>query len=721
MESATDSAGVLESMDDAFRITWTQSRQGVLMTRRSFAAIALAVSLVVPALASTPALAASSPSYRDTLETARSAGATVLEDTGATSLSMALVDGSRTAWSTTLGVIDESGTRPDSSTLYGVGSVSKMLTTIAVMQLVDAGTVSLDAPVADYVTDFRMASPEYRQITVRMLLDHSAGLPGSDYANAITATPFPGYAQQVLETLATSRLKTTPGSMSVYCNDCFTLAGILVERMSGLSYPDYVEQRILRPLGMDLSRYGTSVYVPGTYAPVITESGTLPAELTNFYATGGLLSTPSDMGRLAAMLMNGGALDGVRILSRASVAEMGRSQLPTTLVASQPPVLTFGLGWDSVAEPGLAAVGVEGWVKGGDTSQYHAAFMLAPDQDVAVIVLAAGQAVSSTALEALAQTIVMSALVEKGDLEAVPGMLMDRGPERVQASAAQLATIAGFYLAGGSAFRVTARPNGSVRLAVFDGREWFEDPSPYTLRSDGRYWSAGPAAAALGLTRAWGRTFLVLSRPGGAGHYREDLVMGQKVTSASALSAAWQRRLDQTWLNVNERPDSAVWETAPTLVLAPIPGLGGFLVVAGAVSGSPVDPRMSDDVASMFLTVPIIQGRDLNDLNVLYRPDGEWMRFGGGIFRPLSSVPGLSLGSSTVTISADGYAEWRTVPDGGTVAVTGEGEWKAFAPDGTLIGSGRADGSTVSVPAGTWLVVFGGAGDQIQVRVGSST
>ena len=75
--------------------------------------------------------------------------------------------------------------------MYGVGSVSKVVTTMAVMQLVDAGKVSLDAPVARYIPDFTMESPQYKQITVRMLLNHAAGVPGTNYADLWSHKPIP--------------------------------------------------------------------------------------------------------------------------------------------------------------------------------------------------------------------------------------------------------------------------------------------------------------------------------------------------------------------------------------------------------------------------------------------------------------------------------------------------------------------------------------------------
>lgn len=111
-----------------------------------------------------------------------------------------------------------------------------------------------------------------------MLLDHSAGLPGSDYYNTLTTAPNPDYmARQFLAGLATQRLKTTPGSMSVYFNDCFTLAELVVEAVSGEAYDEYVTDRIFVPLGMTHSRFPTAVFADDAYAHAYTDATTRTA------------------------------------------------------------------------------------------------------------------------------------------------------------------------------------------------------------------------------------------------------------------------------------------------------------------------------------------------------------------------------------------------------------------------------------------------------------
>src|SRR5260370_6993999 len=111
-----------------------------------------------------------------------------------------------------------------------------------------------------------MAAAGYEKITVRMLLNHSSGFPGTDPRNMIIRSPVPGYVDQVLQTLSMSRLKDPPGYMSVYCNDGFTITAALVEAMSGKSYVQFVHDEILTPLAMPNTPYPISPFPTASYA-----------------------------------------------------------------------------------------------------------------------------------------------------------------------------------------------------------------------------------------------------------------------------------------------------------------------------------------------------------------------------------------------------------------------------------------------------------------------
>src|SRR6266699_2252324 len=122
----------------------------------------------------------SQPTYDAAIQEGQTAAQELINQ-GAFAVAIALVDDKRIIWSQRFGLADrDTGQMPTDSTMFGIGSVSKMFATIAVMQLVDRGVVELDTPLVTYLPAFRMAAG-YENITVRMLLNHSSGFPGSDY------------------------------------------------------------------------------------------------------------------------------------------------------------------------------------------------------------------------------------------------------------------------------------------------------------------------------------------------------------------------------------------------------------------------------------------------------------------------------------------------------------------------------------------------------------
>ncbi|HOW57500.1 MAG TPA: serine hydrolase domain-containing protein, partial [Smithellaceae bacterium] len=271
----------------------------------------------------------SSPfSYNAAISEGRTAAKEIMEKTGASSISLSFVDGDRLVWTESFGLADkEAKTAPTADTMYCIGSTSKVLAAIAVMKLADQKLVSLDAPLTNYIKSFRMLSPEYNQITVRMLLNHSSGFPGTDERNAETTSPLPfDFSAQVLETLKTQRLKHPPGYLSVYCNDGFTIIEQLVLAVTGKSYARFVHDEIFIPLGMKHSYYPRNYLPEGSFAKRYKGNEPLPQLFLNTFGSGGLYSTPTDMAKIAMMLIGKGQLGDIRILSEKSVLAMGIDQ-----------------------------------------------------------------------------------------------------------------------------------------------------------------------------------------------------------------------------------------------------------------------------------------------------------------------------------------------------------------------------------------------------------
>lgn len=417
----------------------------------------------------------SSPfAYVQTIAKGRDLMREIVAVPGVVSASLALIDDERIVWSETFGVIDKaSQTPPGPDTMFAIGSTSKMFAGLAVMKLVDQGKIDLDTPLVHYLPDFHMLSSEYTQVTPRMLLAHAAGFPGGDYRNDVTYAPQAGFAQQVLATLATQRMKFTPGEMATYCNDCFTMIDRLVAAVSDQhSYTRFVREEIFKPLSMTHTRFAEAPFPPGSYAQYYLPDSVTPdlQIYTNSYPAGGIYSTPNDMARVATMLMNGGRFGGVSILSEQAVAEMGRDQTQD-LVFNPVTGDSFGLGWDYVAYPGLASVGVRAWSKPGGTAGYVTQFIVAPDERLAVIITGAGMTFNAYKP---AESILLNALAERGSIPAVPEPLPDKPLPEIPTTDAELAAVTGDYADFKGLYRVSANDHTlAIDTYMVPGRKLF--------------------------------------------------------------------------------------------------------------------------------------------------------------------------------------------------------------------------------------------------------
>jgi len=164
-------------------------------------------------------------------------------------LSLAIIEGDKIVHQNGFGEARTGGETPNPQTPFFIGSLTKSFTALAVMQLVEAGKVELDAPVQRYLPWFRVSDPiASAQMTVRHLLNQTSGLPVlasqlilADLDNRPNSTE-----RQVR---ALSRLKTNPvGEKWAYCNLNYNILGLIVEAVSGESYADYIQNHIFNPV-----------------------------------------------------------------------------------------------------------------------------------------------------------------------------------------------------------------------------------------------------------------------------------------------------------------------------------------------------------------------------------------------------------------------------------------------------------------------------------------
>ncbi len=673
--------------------------------------------------------------YAKTIANGRSTMRRMLSDACAASGMIGLVDGERIVWSEAFGYIDKaSKTPPTTDTLFAIGSTSKLFAGMATMKLVEEGKIDLDAPLVQYLPDFHMVSPEYSQITVRMLLNHSAGFPGGDYRGDSTYEPKPDFAAQVQQTLTTQRLKYTPGEMATYCNDCFTMIDPLVAAVSGgKTYAEFVQDEILTPLGMTHTRFAAAPFPAGSYAPYYAckadYSGTVnvpdPQIYTNTYPAGGLYTSANDMARVAMMLMNGGRYGKTRVLSEASVAEIGRDQT-LQLPVNPVPTESYGLGWDWVTYPGLAAVGVRAWAKPGGAAGYATQFIVAPDEGLAVIVTGVALGFDPGKV---AEQVLLHALAERGSIPGVPQPMPDVKQPEKPATEAVLASIVGDYAESYKLHRVKAMSNGTLKITTYMGVNGvFTRLTPVTRlkwRADGTFSGDDAPNVSYRALSAGGRHYLAMNQPYYMQHYRLESIIGERIKSGTPLSAAWRKRVGLRWLVVNDDAQS-VWlaRGTPRFTLYALNGFPGYVFAAGQPMLAPsdiVDPSRSDVLARMFLKIPMAAGRDLNDVVILNRNGGEeWVRYGSTVYRPQDSVLALPTGSSEVPIGPEGYAEWRQLPIAGSVAITGADAWKLYDADLKLKASGTGDGNVKVETRDSYLMLYGAPGTSIALMVNAS-
>lgn len=546
----------------------------------------------------------------------------------ATAISVALMTSEGVIWQEAFGVADPQGNVAATiDSRFNIGSVSKVLAALAAMVLCDRGKLALDAPIARYLPGFSMLSSEYGQITLRHLLSHSSGLPGTNWRNIFAFEPIAGYAQDTEDGLAYFHLKHQPGELAVYCNDGFTMVENLVAAVTGQPYAEFVRREILEPLGMGHSAYPVQAFPEGSFVHPVYEGRRMGQEFVSAYATGGLASTPGDMMRLAQMFLDLGMHQGRRLVSQAAIQEMGTDQT-TGLRINPCPEWRWGLGWDSVRQPGLDSVGVKAWQKNGGTSFFSTEFFVLPDQRMALLLTGAGTTYGPLRI---AEGVLLRALSTTRAIPAVPAALA--GIPAAAAPSIDAAGLAGIYANYEGPYKVQAVNAGTIDVLHRKGGAWEPVAPGLTLRADGWWWND----AASGNSYRWltldGKHYMIQRVPAGWGHYRLTMSVGQRLTPLPPLSAAWQARLGTRWEPTNESPESVALALGGGIAtLDELAELPGYVMWS---DGQLLRPD-GDDRARMTIQVPVNHGRDLVELEFSTVDGQPQMRSGSSLYRLLA-------------------------------------------------------------------------------------
>lgn len=639
----------------------------------------------------------------------------LMKSHGTNSVQYAIIDRGNIVVSGQSGKNDEQAQRPlTKETMYGTGSTSKMFTAVAVMQLVEQGKVDLDTPVVHYISEFTMKDERYKQITPRMLLNHSSGLNGSSYRNSFLFEDNDTCAYDtLLKQLTGQSLKADPGAYSVYCNDGFSLAQILVERVSGIDFTSYLHHYITEPLGMVHTKTPLDsldkARMAGLYHPAY--SGQLPLEMINVIGTGGIYSTAEDLARFS-MLFTGRAED---VLSVKSAAAMVQNEYKTALWPDDAEnSIGFGLGWDSVDMYPFSAYGLKALVKGGDTPFYHASLVVLPEQDMAAVVITSGG--SSSYNQLMASEILLQVLKEKGDITEFKSE-KSFGPPTKAEMPASMKQYSGVYGATHSTMNVEITADGIMSITSEESPD--RPAQTYEYSADGTFHHSDGneiysfVTETNNRTYAWIRKYTPLP---GLGQRALSLYSAEKLQPQDLpeeTKKSWNQRDGRKYYPLSEKYTSIMY-----VLMRPL-----HLKVSRQLPGYVLDKRITGpNTAISELQIPGLNGRDLTGYTFFEQNGIEYLDVGGSIFVNEDAVQSSNFTQhSTVTIASSGYADWFKISD-----KDGEKIVKVTMPSNASYAVYNADGASiyfsviggkeqVELPAGGMIVFAGDAGVRFEI------
>lgn len=280
------------------------------------------------------------------------------------------------------GRADQTGHPVTPQTPFIIGSLSKSITALAIMQLFERDQLELDAPVQHALPWFRVADAQASvQITVRHLLTHTSGI--SRYAGReLLSGDGIGTMEQRVRELVTLKLTSPVGTTYQYSNTNYLILGLIVQTVSGQSYTSYVQHHIFAPLEMHHSytseqearQHGLATGYRWWFGwPLPARMPYLADALPAAY----LISCAEDIAHYLLALLNDGCYGGVSVISPESLAEVWRPEVTIT------PSRRYAKGWQIASLDGVPII-----THGGEVANYRAEIIIVPERKLGVVVLA---------------------------------------------------------------------------------------------------------------------------------------------------------------------------------------------------------------------------------------------------------------------------------------------------------------------------------------------
>ena len=314
-----------------------------------------------------------------------------MDRAGVAGLSIALVDDQKVVWAEGFGFADREKKLPaDADTIYRIGSITKVFTATAAMQLAEAGKLSIDQPVSAVLPGFSMRSrfSGTEPVTPRLLMTHHSGLP-SDILHGFTQL-HPASLAETAEQLKDTYLAYRPGQLWSYSNVGFSLLGRIVEVASGQPYAKQLEAALFRPLGMERTWISSELSTQPGSAKGYRNGHEAEDFILRDVPAGGMNSTVRDLSRFLSMVFADGRSGGRQIVRPETLGEMLRVQN-----ADNPLDLTYQIGLAWALGPVGDLVLPEGELIAqhtGGTITFHSQLIALPNSKLGIAVLSNSQA-----------------------------------------------------------------------------------------------------------------------------------------------------------------------------------------------------------------------------------------------------------------------------------------------------------------------------------------
>jgi CubicO group peptidase (beta-lactamase class C family)/D-alanyl-D-alanine dipeptidase len=375
-------------------------------------------------------------------------------------LSIAIVDDQQIVWAQGFGMADPKARKPATAeTVHRIGSVSELFTDIGIMQQVERGKINLDAPINNYLPDFRPRNPFGTPITLRQLMSHRSGLLREPPVGNYFETTEPTLAATV-QSLNETELVYAPGTHTKYSNAAIAVVGSALESQTRQPFATYLKTSVLEPMGLQQSSFEPEPHILQNLAKAEMWSYDdtkfeAPTFQLGMAPAGSMYSTVEDLGKFLSVLLAQGRINKGYLIKPATLEQMWSPQF------ANPGGGVFGLGFMVRSFEGRRLVGHGGAIYGFATS-----LNLLPEDKLGVVVIATKDSVNAVT-ERISEEALRVVLAQR---EGKP-LTVPAGAEPIPPALGR--SLVGRYGNGDDAFDLTYL-NGHLNLLGVSGGEQLE-------------------------------------------------------------------------------------------------------------------------------------------------------------------------------------------------------------------------------------------------------